>query len=183
MRYQFVLHERCQFVLHGRCQFGLHNLVYTRDVNLAYTPDVNLVYTQDVNLVYTRDVNLVYTRMSICIAREMSICITREMSISITREMSICNAREMPFYAREMKNSQMLIKSLVICQVRCLTVYPVQNAYNFKLSLLYGMTFIHVVLLHLFSHSLQITKLTHKVLPRFENKISLFAKGNVIRFT
>ena len=74
----------------------------------------------------------------------------------------------------------MLIKALAICQVGCVTGYLVQNAYNFKLSLLYGMTFIHVVLLHLFLPASRSLKFTHKAFLRFENEIYYLLKGNVI---
>ena len=100
--------------------------------------------------------------MSICIIREMSICIIREMSICFTRVTPICIAREMSFYAQEMKNSQYVDEGTCDCQDGCETRYPIQNAYNFKLLLLHGMTIIHVVLLHLFLPPARSLKFTHK---------------------
>ena len=45
------------------------------------------------------------------------------------------------------------------------------------------MTFIHVVLLHLFLPPYRSLKFTHKAFLRFENKIYYLLKGNIIRFT
>ena len=144
---------------------------------------MSICISREMSIWITREISIWLTReMSIWFTREILICITREMSICFTREMSICIAQEMYFYARETKNSQ-YVKALGICQVGCVTGCPVQNAYNFKLSLLYGMTFIHVVLLHLFLSASRSLKFTHKAFLLFENKIYYLLKGHVIRFT
>ena len=62
---------------------------------------------------------------------------------------------------------------------------PVPNVYNWKLSLLYGMTCsvispFHtccVIAPYFFSQPPDLFKFTHKAFLRFENKISLFSKG------